>query len=119
MIPSLGRTVHYVLPRGHKHAGQHRAAIIAQVWKADPKSPVTPETPVALAVHLDPLNDPFEVFPLISVVNVVQDPTGTTAGTWHEPERAVIPRAEDTTSESASVASDKAEKTKKSDAVHA
>ena len=93
MIPSLGRTVHYVLPEEHRHKGQHRAARISQVWAA-PGSPATEETSVALAVDLDPLNDPYEYVPLLSVRNSVQDPHGKMPGSWHEPERTVVPAAE-------------------------
>ena len=91
MIPSLGRTVHYVLPETARHKGGHRAARIAQVW-ADKGKDATEETPVALAVDLDPLNDDFpNGLPFLSVRNCTQDPYGKQLGSWHEPERVVTP----------------------------
>lgn len=34
VIPGLteGRMVHYVLPNGHRFAGEHRPAVIVKVW---------------------------------------------------------------------------------------
>lgn len=90
MIPSLGRTVHYVLPETARHKGQHRAARIAQVW-AEKDKEATEETPVALAVDLDPLNDEYGDFPMLSVRNSTQDPHGKQPGSWHECERADSP----------------------------
>lgn len=92
MIPSLGRTVHYVLPESSRHKGQHRAARIVQTWNK-PGDPITEETSVALAVDLDPLNDdyPQHGLPILSVRNAVQDPYGKMPGSWHEPERAAVP----------------------------
>ena len=93
MIPSLGRTVHYVLPESALHKGQHRSARIVQVW-SDPGKDATDETPVALAVDLDPLNDIRDFkngMPFLSVRSATQDPFGKQSGSWHEPERAVIP----------------------------
>ena len=93
MIPSLGRTVHYVLPKGAKHQGQHRSARISQVWSDRGKAP-SENTPVALSVDLDPLNDD-DIFlnglPMRFVQNSTQDPFGKLPGSWHEPERAVVP----------------------------
>ena len=97
MIPSLGRTVHYVLPKGARHQGQHRSARISQVWTDKPGAAATEETPVALAVDLDPLNDNdlfLNGLPLRFVKNSTQDPLGKLEGSWHEPERAVIPAPE-------------------------
>ena len=91
MIPSLGRTVHYVLPEASRHKGQHRAAVISQVW-ADKGSAPTEETPVHLTVFNDTLNDPNDG-PVSIVRNCVQDPFGKMPGSWHEPERAVIAEA--------------------------
>jgi hypothetical protein len=31
--PSVGRIVHFVLPEGSNYEGEHRAAIITQVWQ--------------------------------------------------------------------------------------
>ena len=94
MIPSLGRTVHYVLPETARHKGQHRAARITQVWTEKDKE-ATEETPVALAVDLDPLNDEFGEFPMLSVRNATQDPFGKQMGSWHEPERVQVPEKPD------------------------
>jgi hypothetical protein len=93
MIPSIGRTVHYVLPETAKHKGGHRAARIVQVWLE--KGDVLGEnTPVALAVDLDPLNDDFpHGLPFLSVRNCTQDPFGKQMGSWHEPERTPVPEA--------------------------
>jgi hypothetical protein len=89
MIPTLGRTVHYVLPDTARHKGQHRAARISQVWTEKGQEP-TEETPVALAVDLDPLNDEYGEIPILIVRNSTQDPYGKQMGSWHEPERAKI-----------------------------
>lgn len=97
MIPSLGRTVHYVLPKGARHQGQHRSARISQVWTEKLGGDPREDTAVALSVDLDPLND-HDLFlnglPIRFVVNSTQDPLGKQFGSWHEPERAVIPPVE-------------------------
>lgn len=87
MIPSLGRTVHYILPDSSKHKGQHRAAVISQVW-ADPGKEADENTPVQLHVYNDTLNDAGTAFHVAP--NVTQDPHCKQAGSWHEPERVVI-----------------------------
>jgi hypothetical protein len=88
MIPSLGRTVHYVLPSDHKHAGQHRAATISQVWSDNGKD-ADEATPVHLHVMSDTLNDLGT--PIVFIAkNVTQDPMGRQPNSWHEPERAKV-----------------------------
>lgn len=83
-----------MLPETARHKGQHRAARITQVWTEKDKE-ATEETPVALAVDLDPLNDEYGDFPMISVGNTTQDPFGKQMGSWHEPERATVPEKPD------------------------
>ena len=91
MIPSLGRTVHYVLPETARHKGQHRAARISQVW-SDKGRDATEETAVALAVDLDPINDDYQSgVPMMFVPHSTQDPHGKQLGSWHEPERVDTP----------------------------
>lgn len=92
MIPSLGRTVHYILPEASRHKGQHRAAVITQVW-VDPGKAPDDNTPVHLHVYNDTLNDPGASFHIAP--NVTQDPHCKQPGSWHEPERAVIPAAKE------------------------
>lgn len=88
MIPSLGRTVHYVLPESHRHKGQHRAARITQVWTEKPGMDAAEDTSVALSVDLDPANDDYSGLPVLIVRLSTQDPFGKQLGSWHEPERA-------------------------------
>jgi hypothetical protein len=91
MIPSLGRTVHYVLPREHKHKGQHRAARITQVWTDKQGEVPTEATDVCLSVDLDPVNDEYSGSPVLVVRRSSQDPHGKMEGSWHEPERVDTP----------------------------
>jgi len=91
MIPSISRAVHYVLPKESRHPGQHRAAIITQVWTANPGDLPTEETPVQLHVFADLSNDGFNPPGVFVVRNSTQDPYGKQFGSWHEPERANVP----------------------------
>ena len=88
-----GRIVHYVLPSG-RYAGEHRAAIIAKVWRHnDPNlvdaegKPVlvTPENGVSnITVICDGSNDEA---PFLHMGSVVHDPE-CKPGTWHWIEKA-------------------------------
>ena len=88
MIPSIGRTVHFVLP-----SGEHRPAIIVRIWDGQP----TEHTVVQLQVFIDGSNDAGDlcdgeraVLPPVSAVwrtSVHQDTETKAPGTWHEPER--------------------------------
>ena len=49
-VPSIGRIVHYILDEG-PHAGEHRPAIIVQIWGT------TPSAAVNLQVFTDSEND--------------------------------------------------------------
>lgn len=88
MIPTIGRSVHYVLPDGVKNKGHHRAATISQVWTEE----ATEKTQVQLYVIPDGVND-GENGPYY-VRNASQDSEEMKPGTWHEPERAKIPGKE-------------------------
>lgn len=91
MIPSIGRTVHFVLPKEARHPGQHRAAVISQVWTANPGDLPTEETAVQLHVYADLANDGYAGSGVFVVRNATQDPFGKQLGSWHEPERANVP----------------------------
>lgn len=82
-IPSIGRTVHYVLNEG-PHSGQHRPATIVRVWGELPAS----------AVNLQVLTDSNEdgtsndcLPPVMWKTSILQDATGERPGSWHWPER--------------------------------
>jgi hypothetical protein len=81
MIPSVGRTVHYVLNEGPSK-GEHRPAVIVRVWDKEP----TEKSVVQLQVFTDGSNDGFEN--VIWRTSVPQDAADKLPGTWHEPERA-------------------------------
>lgn len=89
MIPSISRIVHYILPNG-----EHRPAMIVRHWGGDAPGE---ETSVQLAVFIDGTNDNAAVAVVergsmvIWRTSVVQDPTATQPGTWHEPERIEQP----------------------------
>lgn len=82
-VPSIGRIVHYVLDTG-RNAGQHRPAIIVQVW-GDPANP-TPY--VQLQVFADGSNDGDEYANgMVWRTSVQPDHSSTPAShTWHWPE---------------------------------
>lgn len=91
-LPSVGRTVHYVLPDGPS-AGEVRPATVVRVWGDPPTAPY----PIQLAVLVDGANDyprlQFEdaagsrqVVPVIWKTSVVYDEGGR-QGTWHWPAR--------------------------------
>jgi hypothetical protein len=69
--PTIGRTVHYVLPNG-----KHRPAIISEV---------NPDT-VNLVVFAGAPDDFDQIGIVSSLVEGVEE--GTEPGTWHWPERA-------------------------------
>lgn len=89
MIPSLSRSVHYILGPGFKNTGEHRAATISGVWGGD--KPATEETAVHLHVMMNSRHDPeyqedkggFVVVPIVK-----QDPHCKMPDSWHMPERA-------------------------------
>lgn len=86
MIPSIGRTVHYILPDNGKNPGEHRPAIIVRVWDAKPHE----QSCVQLQVFTDGENDGL---PNVTwKTSVQQDATGQRFGSWHEPEEAVAAR---------------------------
>ena len=76
MIPSIGRTVHYVLPNG-----EHRPAIITRVWDQVP----TESSVVQLQVFTDGSNDGLQNVEWRTSVH--QDNATKAPNTWHEPER--------------------------------
>lgn len=82
-IPSIGRSVHYVLNEG-PHSGQHRPATIVRAWGDQPDSMVN------LQVLTDSdadghYNDALP--PVLWKTSVHLDPSGEKPGTWHWPER--------------------------------
>lgn len=80
MIPSIGRMVHYVLSQHDKNAGQHRPAVIVNIFDQTP----TAASVVQLQVFTDSANDGMHDTAWRTSVH--QDPTGKTPGTWHEME---------------------------------
>ena len=76
MIPSIARTVHYVLPNG-----EHRPAIIVRVWDPSP----TEKSLVQLQVFTDGSNDGLQNVEWRTSVH--QDADTKAPNTWHEPER--------------------------------
>ncbi len=88
MNPSIGRTVHFILPNG-----EHRPAVIVRVWDQSP----TEKSSVQLQVFVDGSNDANQLhepercaLPYPSTVwrtSVYQDATAQKPGTFHEPER--------------------------------
>jgi hypothetical protein len=94
MIPQIGRTVHYVLPEGARHPGQHRAATISQIWTPKPGDDPDEGTPCQLHVLMDAAND-GSGFPIQVVRSSVQDPYGKAPGSWHQMERVKAPAAQD------------------------
>lgn len=75
MIPSIGRTVHFIMPDG-----QHRPAIIVRVWDTQPSN----ASLVQLQVFTDSSNDKEPN--VIWRTSVHQDDTATEPGTWHQSE---------------------------------
>ena len=92
-IPTIGRTVHYVLkaedlPEGKKHnAGQERPAVITRTWHQDEAHGLTTDC-VQLTVFLDGANDTLtdKDSPLL-VKSSVEGSSGPVDGCWHWPER--------------------------------
>lgn len=79
MIPSIGRTVHYVLNSGPSR-GEHRPAIIVRVWDKIP----TDDSLVQLQVFTDGENDGEEN--TVWRTSVHQDNESKAPGTWHPAE---------------------------------
>ena len=84
MIPSIGRIVHFIMPAGFRTAGQHRAAMITNVFPGS-----SPEnSPVSISVFLDAaIERTGKGETVLALTQVRQDPTGKEPGSWHEPER--------------------------------
>jgi hypothetical protein len=86
-VPSVGRIVHYILDSG-RYQGQHRPAIIVNVWDTDP----TPESLVQLQVFTDSTNDypsgdgSTGIMWRTSVHHDEGDANPKGLGTWHWPE---------------------------------
>jgi len=78
MIPSIGRTVHYVLS-----PGQERPAVIVRVWDEKP----TEKSVVQLQVFTDGENDGLKN---VEWRTSVHQDNAKAPGTWHEPERAPV-----------------------------
>jgi hypothetical protein len=87
--PSIGRTVHFVLPEqaGIKSGavGAHRPATIVRVW-ADEGHYLDEPGVVQLQVLTDGSNDFEAGTQLYWATSVHYDPTGK-PGTWHWPEK--------------------------------
>lgn len=89
-----GRIVHYVLNQG-RNKGEHRAAIVAKVWRhpdptlVDPEGKpviVTPENGVSnIHIFTDAVND--ELPGIMMMGSVLFDADGK-PGTWHWIEKA-------------------------------
>lgn len=103
MNPTVGRTVHYIRPTEHGHAGKHRAAIIVNLPGGKAEDPAMPIdagdgrvipacelTTVDLAVFGDGRSEPT----VENILNVPQDSTAKIPGTFHEPERDAPPAAQ-------------------------
>ena len=89
-LPGVGRIVHYVLPLDSPHAGEHRAAIVAESVGVDEYLTLT----VCKAHADDRSSDPWRLcgcstFPAFFVPH---DAEGA-PGTWHWPERDDAPQA--------------------------
>jgi len=79
-----GRIVHYVLPSCSYFAGEHRPAIVAQVWNKGHESHPGMSNLVVFKGQSRDGGD--QECPVMSVGSVSYDPTGA-PGTWHWPER--------------------------------
>jgi hypothetical protein len=82
-VPSIGRVVHFVLDTG-RNAGQHRPAMIVQIW-GDPQNPAPY---VQLQVFTDGQNDGDEYASgMVWRTSVQPDHSASPAHrTWHWPE---------------------------------
>jgi hypothetical protein len=79
-----GRIVHYVLPEGHRNAGQHRPAMVTRLWE-----PGGGEMGCAqLNVFEDGSNDNAEGALNVWRTSVLNDEATKAGGTWHWIERA-------------------------------
>jgi hypothetical protein len=86
---TVGRIVHYVLPGGYAHPGEHRPAIVVKVWGSPPSEPF----PIQLVLFLDGTNDQpggdHQNPNLVKwATSVTYDPEGKRPGSWHWIERA-------------------------------
>lgn len=88
MIPSIGRIVHFVMPAGFRTAGQHRAAMITNVFIVPGDERITEKSPVSLTVFLDAaIERTGKGETTLALTQVRQDPAGREPGSWHEPEK--------------------------------
>ena len=89
--PSVGRVVHYILNEG-RNMGQHRPALIVNVW-ADPPESATPQTACQLQVFTDSGEDKAFNDGLPQVLWKTSVLQGTAPGTWPWPEHVppIIP----------------------------
>jgi hypothetical protein len=78
-IPTIGRTVIYVMPAGHSKAGMHRPAVVTIAWSD------LPDAAVNLHVLIDPAND--EPLAGEHQCSVAHDPEGKQPRSWHWPQR--------------------------------
>lgn len=95
MVPTIGRTVHIVLPEGHPNKGGHRAATVTAAY-SDGTGSVPDNARVDLTVFLmtnEPVGAAFNGTPgFLFIENIPCDPTAKLNGSWHEPERAEVPK---------------------------
>jgi hypothetical protein len=75
IIPSIGRTVHFVLP-----SGEHRPAVIVRVFDPSPSE----NSRVNLQVFTDATNDGLDS--IVWRTSVAQDAEQMKPSTWHFPE---------------------------------
>jgi hypothetical protein len=87
VIPTVGRIVHYILPKGFRNVGEHRAAIITRVWDSEPSE----ESAVQLTIFMDGVGESHINGDYVDSLRygnrAKQDPEAKKEGTWHEPER--------------------------------
>lgn len=95
MVPTIGRTVHVTLPEGHANKGGHRAAVITAVY-ADAKGIVADGARIDVTVFLMHREEAGQAFlgalGFLFLENLACDPSAAVNGTWHEPERAEVPK---------------------------
>lgn len=88
MIPSIGRIVHFIMPAGFRTTGQHRAAMITNVFVVPGDERITEKSPVSLKVFLDgAIERTGKGETTLDLTQVRQDPAGREPGSWHEPEK--------------------------------
>ena len=84
MNPTIGRIVHYVLPAGSAHRGEHRAAMITGVHGDGVNLTVFVDQPGDASSEKSVCHPDGQL--LASAVDVKHDEQLST-GTWHWPER--------------------------------